>query len=117
MSEWTYYHNPRCSKSREALSLLEGRGLSPTVVDYLKTPPNAAELTRILGLLGLAPRELMRRDEEEYRELGLDDPALGDEALVAAMAQHPRLIQRPILVGKNRAAIGRPPERVLELLA
>ncbi|MBI2379950.1 MAG: arsenate reductase (glutaredoxin) [Gammaproteobacteria bacterium] len=117
MSEWTYYHNPRCSKSREALSLLESRGVQPRVVEYLKTPPSAVELRRILQLLGLAARELMRRDEDEYRELGLDAPGLSEDALIQAMLTHPRLIQRPILVGKNQARIGRPPERVLEILA
>lgn len=112
----TLYHNPRCSKSRAALALLEDRGVDVTVVEYLRTPPSAAELERILGLLKLAPRELMRRDEDEYRALGLDDAALNEDALVAAMASHPRLIQRPIAVRGDKAVVGRPPENVLELL-
>lgn len=120
MSEQTspvvIYHNPRCSKSRATLGLLESRGVKPRVVEYLKTPPGAEELDRILRLLDMEPRALMRRDEPEYVEAGLDDPGLPREALIRAMVEHPRLIQRPIVVHGERAALGRPPEQVLEVL-
>ncbi len=110
------YHNPRCSKSRQTLQLLEARGIEPEVVKYLENPPSAEELARILDLLGMEPRELMRRKEKEYRELGLDDPALTREQLIEAMVQHPRLIERPIVLANGKAALGRPPERVLDIL-
>jgi arsenate reductase len=112
----TIYHNPRCSKSRQTLELLRARGIEPQVIHYLDTPPDAATLERLLQLLGLEPRELMRRKEAEYAELGLDDPALTREQLIAAMAAHPRLIERPIVVAGGKAALGRPPESVLTLL-
>jgi arsenate reductase len=114
--EVTIYHNPRCSKSRETLALLEARGVQPGVVAYLDTPPDAATLEHLLQLLGLEPRELMRRKEAEYAELGLDDPALTRAQLIAAMVAHPRLIERPIVVAGGKAALGRPPENVLKLL-
>lgn len=108
------WHNPRCSKSRGALDLLRERGLEPEIVDYLAHPPSEAELRTLLRQLGLAAHALVRKGESEYAELGLAD---ADEAkLVAAMCRHPRLIERPILVHRDRAVIGRPPERVLELL-
>jgi arsenate reductase len=112
----TIYHNPRCSKSREALSLLRDHGVEPEVVEYLKDPPSAAILSDLLTRLGLEPRALMRRKEPEYAELGLDDPSLSRGALIAAMVAHPRLIERPIVVKDGRAALGRPPEAVLEIL-
>jgi arsenate reductase len=110
------YHNPRCSKSRGALELLHARGLQPAIVAYLDSPPDAAQLRDLLALLGLPARELLRTGEDEYRQLGLDDTSLDDEALIAAMTEHPRLIERPIFVHGGRAVNGRPPERVLELL-
>ena len=113
----TLYHNPRCSKSREALALLQARGVEPEIIEYLKTPPSAAELKRILGLLGLKPRALMRRKEAAYAANGLDDPKLRDDELIAAMVAHPILIERPIALAQDRAALGRPPETVLEVLA
>jgi arsenate reductase len=113
----TLYHNPRCSKSREALALLNAQGVEPEIVEYLKTPPSAAELKRILKLLGLTPRELMRRKEAAYAENGLDDPKLGDDELIAAMVAHPILIERPIALAEGKAALGRPPENVLGVLA
>jgi len=116
MSEVTILHNPRCSKSRETLALLEQRGLQPRIVAYLDDPPAAAEIARILDLLGMQPRELMRRNEAEYAELGLDDPALDRDTLIAAMHRHPRLIERPIVLANGKAAIGRPPEAVLAIL-
>lgn len=112
----TLYHNPRCSKSRAALDLLESRGATLAVVRYLETPPDAATLRRLLKHLGVPARELLRKGEDEYRDLGLDDPSLTEAQLIDAMVRHPRLIERPIAVSGNRAVVGRPPERVLELL-
>ena len=110
------YHNPRCSKSRQTLALLRERGLEPKVVPYLDTPPSETRLSEILDMLGVSPRELMREKEAPYRELGLADPALTRADLIAAMAAHPILIERPVVVAGARAAIGRPPEAVLEIL-
>ena len=112
----TIYHNPRCSKSRQTLALLEERGIGPRVVDYLKTPPSAAELKTILNKLRLRPRDLMRKGEPLYAELGLKDRDLDDDALIALMVANPILIERPIVVSGGKAAIGRPPESVLEIL-
>jgi len=112
----TIYHNPRCGKSRATLKLLEARGLKPTVVEYLKTPPDAAELKRLLRLLGLGARALLRTKEKEYKALRLDDPKLAEEKIIAAMAKHPILIERPIVIAGNKAALGRPPEAVLRIL-
>jgi len=112
----TLYYNPRCSKSRAALELLERRGVRPAVVEYLETPPTQETLETLLGMLGLEPRELMRRHEPEYQAAGLDDAKLTRRQLIAAMVEYPKLIERPIVVRNGRAVIGRPPERVLELL-
>ena len=112
----TIYHNPRCSKSRQTLALLDERGIAPRVVDYLKTPPSAAELKTILKQLGLRPRDLMRKGEPLYAELGLKDRDLDDDALIALMVANPILIERPIVVSGSKAAIGRPPESVLKIL-
>jgi arsenate reductase len=112
----TIYHNPRCSKSRQTLVLLEERGIAPRVVDYLKTPPSATELKTILKTLGLSPRDLMRKGEPRYAELGLKDRDLDDDALIALLVANPILIERPIVVSGGKAAIGRPPETVLEIL-
>ena len=117
MTDLTLYHNPRCSKSRGALELLEGKGLAPTIVRYLETPPDAATLRTLLGKLGIGARQLLRTGEAEYKTLGLADPALSDDALIAAMAAHPKLIERPILVNGDKAVVGRPPEKVLEILS
>jgi arsenate reductase len=111
---YTLYHNPRCGKSRQTLELLRSRGIEPVIVEYLKTPPDAGELRRILDLLGLTPRELLRK--REAAEAGLDDPGLSDDALIAGMVANPITIERPILVAADRAVIGRPPEAVLTLL-
>lgn len=116
MTDLTLYHNPRCSKSRSTLQLLEDRGVQPTLVRYLETPPNAEQLRDLLSKLGISARQLLRTGEDEYRELNLADSALSDADLIDAMAAHPRLIERPILVAGDRAVIGRPPENVLELL-
>ena len=112
----TIYHNPRCSKSRQTLALLEERGIAPRIVDYLKTPPSAAELKTVLRTLGLKPRDLLRKNERRYAELGLKDRELDDDALIALMAANPILIERPIVVSGGKAALGRPPETVLEIL-
>jgi arsenate reductase len=116
MTDLTLYHNPRCSKSRGALELLEGRGLTPTVVRYLDTPPDAAQLRDLLGKLGIGARNLLRTGEDEYKTLNLADASLSDEQLIAAMAAHPKLIERPILIAGDKAVIGRPPEKILEIL-
>ncbi|HSH28260.1 MAG TPA: arsenate reductase (glutaredoxin) [Thiohalobacter sp.] len=110
------YHNPRCSKSRQTLQLLEEHGVQPEVVEYLKTPPGHAELKRILKLLGRTPRELMRTQEAEYKTSGADNPDLSDDELIDIMLEHPKLIERPIVVTGTGAALGRPPERVLDIL-
>jgi arsenate reductase len=112
----TIYHNPRCGKSRAALALIQERQISPTVIEYLKTPPSEGELKDLLAMLGLQPRQLMRRGEAIYKELGLDDPELTDDALLSAMAQNPILIERPIVLANGKAALGRPPENVLAIL-
>lgn len=112
----TLYHNPRCSKSRQALQLLQERGVDIDLVPYLEQPPTAAQLRGLLRLLGIDARALLRRGEEAYKTLNLADAALGDDALITAMVAHPKLIERPIAVRGERAVIGRPPERVLELL-
>jgi arsenate reductase len=116
MSRTVIYHNPRCSKSRQTLELLNQHGVDADVVEYLKTPPDAATLGSLLAMLGLQPRDLIRTGESDYKALGLDDPALSDTQLIAAMVEHPRLIQRPIVVRDGRAALGRPPEQVMEIL-
>lgn len=116
MTDLTLYHNPRCSKSRGALELLEARGLAPTVVRYLETPPDAATLSALLGKLDIGARQLLRSGEDEYKDLNLADPALSDAQLIDAMVKHPKLIERPILVAGDKAVIGRPPEKVLEIL-
>ena len=112
----TIWHNPRCSKSRQTLELLRARNLDLEVVEYLRDPPAVEELDRILKLLDIEPRDLMRTNERAYEELKLDNPELRQPALIAAMHQHPILIQRPIVLAGGRAAIGRPPEQVLEIL-
>lgn len=110
------FHNPRCSKSRQTLELLQQKGIEPVIIRYLETPPTEQELLHILDLLGCEPRELMRTKEAEYREQGLDNPDLSREALIRAMANTPKLIERPIVLVNGKAAVGRPPENVLDIL-
>lgn len=110
----TIYHNPKCSKSRATLALLQERGLEPQVIEYLQHPPSAEELKTILRMLGMKPRELLR--PKEAREAGLDDPALSDDAVIAGMLAHPITIERPIVIADDRARLGRPPEAVLEIV-
>ena len=112
----TIWHNPRCSKSRQTLELLRDRGVEPTVVEYLKTPPDAAAIKAALKTLGLKPRDLLRRGEAAYKARGLADPGLSDDDIIAAMIAEPVLIERPVVIAGDRAAIGRPPESVLEIL-
>ncbi|MDX1379771.1 MAG: arsenate reductase (glutaredoxin) [Xanthomonadales bacterium] len=112
----TIFHNPRCSKSRATLALLQKNGVEPAVRLYLEEPPDAAELHSILNKLGIPARALLRKGEPEYRDQGLADEALGEEALIAAMVATPKLIERPIVIAGKRAAIGRPPEAVLDIL-
>ncbi len=111
------YHNPRCSKSRETLVLLETRNLQPQVINYLQHPPTAEQLKSIFTQLSLTNvRDMMRRKEDIYKTLNLADPQLTDDALFAAMAEHPILIERPIVIANQQARIGRPPEQVLDIL-
>jgi len=109
------WHNPRCSKSRQGLALIEEQGIEPTIVRYLEEPPSAEELDRVLNLMGKAPRDLMRRKESIYKELGLDDDNLTRSQLIVAMSENPKLIERPVVINGRRAALGRPPEAILEI--
>ena len=111
----TIYHNPRCSKSRATLALLTERGLQAKIVEYLKTPPSVAELTRILAMLGKSPLELMRKGEDEFKE-HFKDHDLSDAQMIERMVQYPKVIERPIVVNGDKAAVGRPPEAVLDIL-
>ena len=110
------YHNPRCSKSRQTLQLLREHHIDPEVVEYLHAPPDKTTLKKILKQLGLSPRDLMRQKEDAYKQNHLDDPTLSDDQLIDAMLKFPKLIERPIVVTDKGAAIGRPPEKVLEVL-
>lgn len=112
----TIYHNPRCSKSRQTLSLLQEKGIEPEIVLYLETPPDAKMLDKLLKKLGKTPREILRKGEEEYQALGLGNPDIEDGELIAAMVANPKLIERPIVVNGDKAALGRPPENVLDIL-
>lgn len=113
---FTIYHNPRCSKSRQTLALLEDNGITPNIVLYLKTPPTRKQLQTLLTALKLPARRLLRTSEPEYRDLNLGDPSLTDGTLLDAICQHPKLLERPIVTNGQRAVIGRPPENVLTLL-
>lgn len=112
----TIYHNPRCSKSRETLKLLQDKGIEPEIREYLKEVPSADELRALLAKLGISARDLLRKKEAEYKEAGLDNPALDDDAIIAAMTRYPKLIERPVVIKGEQARIGRPPESVLEIL-
>jgi arsenate reductase len=112
----TIYHNPRCSKSRQTLALLEQHGIKPEIIEYLITPPTEAELKRLLKLLGISPRELLRKKEEEYKQAKLDGPDVTDAEIIRAMIKYPHLMERPIVVAGNKAALGRPPENILKIL-
>lgn len=112
----TIYHNPRCSKSRATLQLLADQNIEPEIVEYLKTPPDTKTLDDLLIRLGMEPRDLMRKNEDEYLANKLDDESLSRDQLIQAMIDHPKLIERPIVVANNKVAIGRPPEKVLDIL-
>ena len=112
----TIYHNPKCSKSRQTLVLLSEKGITPHIIEYLKNPPTAEKLKEILSQLGIEPRDLMRKKEDTYAELGLANPSLSDKDLIDFMVEHPILIERPIVVANGKAALGRPPEQVLDIL-
>ena len=112
----TIYHNPKCSKSRQTLKLLEEQATGIDVIEYLKNPPTVKKLKEILSLLKISPRELMRRKEAEYKDLGLYNSELSDEGLILSMVKHPILIERPIVLANGKAALGRPPENVLNII-
>jgi len=112
----TIYHNPKCSKSRQTLKLLQEQGINPVTIEYLKNPPTVEKLKEILSLLGVSPRDLMRKKEDEYKELGLASSKLSDEDLIHFMVKNPILIERPIVLANGKAALGRPPEQVLNIL-
>lgn len=112
----TIYHNPRCSKSRQTLSLIEENGHTPTIIRYLETPLSASDIRQLLSMLKLTARDIIRKGEDAYKEAGLADITLSEEALINAIAQHPKLLERPIVSKGEQAIIGRPPENVLTLL-
>jgi len=112
----TIYHNPRCSKSRQTLALIEEKNVQPEIVLYLETPPSADDISELLNKLGLEARQLLRKGEDAYKENDLKNPALSDAELIDTMAKFPKLIERPIVVKGNKAVLGRPPENVLELI-
>lgn len=116
MSVFKIYHNPRCSKSRQTLALLEDKNVSLEIVEYLKTPPSKKELKQVLSFLSLKPQDLMRKKEAEYLESGLNNSNLTVDQQIDLMLLHPKVIERPIVVGNGKAAIGRPPENVLDIL-
>ncbi len=116
MSAFTIYHNPRCSKSRQTLELLQENKISPEIILYHRNTPSKEELKDILGKLGMRARELLRKGEDAYKELGLQDESLSEEEIIDAMLASPKLIERPIVVAGNRAILGRPPENVLNLI-
>ncbi len=116
MSEFTIFHNPRCSKSRQTLALLEASNVSPSVILYLETPPSSDTLSTIIKKLGISARDLLRKGEDAYKELKLANKDLSEADLVNAMVAHPKLIERPIVIKGDRAVLGRPPENVLDLL-
>lgn len=116
MSAVTIYHNPRCSKSRQTLELLKERNIDPEIVLYLETPPSTGEIGELLGKLGISARDLMRKGEDAYKDNNLKDSSLSEAQLIQAMHDFPKLIERPIVVANGKAALGRPPEQVLEIL-
>ena len=112
----TIYHNPRCSKSRQTLQLLNDRGVEPNIILYLDTPPDRTTLASLLDKLGIGARQLLRKGEAPYKENNLKNPDLSDDELIDYMVKYPKLIERPIVVAGNKAALGRPPEAVLDIL-
>ena len=116
MSDFIIYHNPRCSKSRQTLEILNKQNVNTEIVLYLETPPSAEEVTSILQKLGLSSRDIIRKGEEEYKLLNIKDQSLTENELISFMSENPKLIERPIVVKDDKAIIGRPPENVLSLL-
>ena len=116
MSEYSIYHNPRCSKSRQTLALLQEQGIEPEIILYLEDTPSTADLKRLLNKLGMPARALLRKGESAYKEHGLADASISDDAIIRAMRQSPKLIERPIVVKDQIAVLGRPPENVLQIL-
>jgi len=116
MSDITIYHNPRCSKSRQTLALIEEKGITPSIKLYLEDVPSKNEIASLLSKLGISARELLRKGEDAYKEKGLKDTSISEDTLIEAMIESPKLIERPIVVKGDKAVLGRPPENVLELL-
>jgi arsenate reductase len=116
MTDLKIYHNPRCSKSRQTLALIEEKGLTPTIIRYLESPPDAAEISDLLMKLGISARALLRKGEQDYKDQNLKNTQLSEAELIDAMATYPKLIERPIVVKNNKAILGRPPENVLDLI-
>ncbi|GAA4348473.1 arsenate reductase (glutaredoxin) [Kangiella taiwanensis] len=116
MSDFSILHNPRCSKSRQTLELLQENGVEPTIVKYLETPPSEHEIRNIVKLLGVSPRDILRKKEAEYKEAGLDNADLNDDQVISLMVQYPKVIERPIVYSGKAAAVGRPPENVLNII-
>jgi len=112
----TIYHNPSCSKSRQTLEIIKKKGIEPIIIEYLKVPPTKNKIKEILTILGYAPRDLMRKKESVYIENKLEDSSLSDDILINFMIKNPILIERPIIISNNKVAIGRPPEKVLDIL-
>ena len=112
----TIYHNPRCSKSRQTMELLQSKSIEPEIVEYLKTPPDFKTIDDLLNMLSIEPRQLMRKGETEYKENNLDDDSLTRKQLIEAMVKYPKLMERPVVVKNGKAAIGRPPTTVLEII-
>ncbi len=112
----TIYHNPRCSKSRQTLEILNQQNVDIEIIEYLKASPNAETLKQILSYLKITARDLLRKGESAYKEAGLDDTSLSEDEIITAMVEHPILIERPVVVNNGKAAIGRPPESVLDIL-
>ena len=111
------YHNPRCSKSRETLQILEDNNVTPVIVEYLEQPPTLEELAAIIAKLGISARELLRTTEEVYKDADLDDDSLSEVEIIEAICEYPALMQRPIVVAGDKAIIGRPPVKVLDIIA
>lgn len=112
----TIYHNPRCSKSRQTLQLIQEQGIEPVIIKYLETPPSTEEISIILTKLAIEPRELLRKNEADYKTAGLNDTSLDADTVINAMVNYPKLIERPIVLANDQAVIGRPPEKVLTIL-
>ena len=117
MARLGLYHNPGCSKSRQTLQLLEDNNCAPDIIEYLEQPPSPQELKEIIAMLGISARELLRTTEQAYRDAEMADDSLSEDEIIDAMCKYPELLQRPVVVSGNRAIIGRPPARVLEIIA